>query len=139
MNIAEKFLYNLMRLALGGKLDPVEGTLAFSAIAHGLLLLADFSNASMVFSPSGEPGGIAASRIVGLGLFVSGLLVVLANHGKMCLSRQPALLAQFTAWAALFVAVCLNPFSNVVVNFGYGTIAIIAATIYLVVATGDGE
>lgn len=139
MNIAERFFYNLMRLALGGKLDPVEGTLAFSAVAHGLLLLADVTNASMIFSANGGPGGIVASRIVGAGLLVSGILVVLANHGKMCVSRQPALLAQFTAWAALFVAVFLNPLSNIILNFGYGTIAIITATIYLVVATGDGE
>lgn len=139
MNIAERLFYNLTRTSFGGKLEPVEGALAFSAIAHGVLLLSDFSNASMVFYPTGEHGGVVVARIVGAGLLASGLLVVLASHGKMYISRQPALLAQFSAWSALFVAVCLNPFSNIVVNFGYGTIALIAATIYLVVATGDGE
>lgn len=139
MNIAERFFYNLMRTSLGGKLEPVEGALAFSAIAHGILLLSDFSNASMAFSPTEEHGGALVAKIVGAGLLTSGLLVVLASHGKMCVSRHPALLAQFSAWSALFVAVSLNPLSNIVVNFGYGTISIIAATIYLVVATGDGE
>jgi hypothetical protein len=139
VSLKQKFVYKLLKIVLRDDYYTVESTLAFSAVAHGALLLGNVSNSVMVFSPSLQQSGLFSSYIVGSVLLFSGLAVVLAGHGRVIGSRCAALMAQFVGWTALALAVLFNPFLSILVNVAYITIAVLAAGLYLSAATGDGE
>ncbi len=139
MSLREKFTYKLLKVVLTDDYYTVESTLGFSAVAHGVILLGNISNSAMLFSPALNRSGIFVSYLVGSVLLASGLAVVLAGHKKVLGSRCLALMSQFIGWSALTTAVVFNPFSNILVNIAYMTIAALSAGLYLSAATGDGE
>jgi hypothetical protein len=139
VKLTDRIAYRFLKNVLCGRLEPFEGTLAFSALTHGVLLTFNISNSAMIFAPKLDYMGIVISCFVGGIMMASGIAVIMFNYGRFCRMRRAALMAQFIGWASLFFAVLFNPFSNIVVNMAYATIAILSSIVYLGVSAEEAS
>ena len=132
MKVLKSLADKLLKSLLFGRFEPIETTLSASSFVHGITILSShfFYNKSLLGVSSG------LEIFAGVSLVVAGASVA----GSVCKDydriRKASMFAQFLSWTLLTIVVLLSPGLPVLVYFGYTTLALIAAFLYLNLSLG---
>ena len=127
-SLTDKFLRSL----LFGRFEPIETTLSASSLVHGVIILSShlFYNKSLL--------GVNDSLEIfaGSSLVLAGVSVVRSICKDYTQVRRFSMFGQFLSWTLLTILVLVSPGLSVLVHFGYATLSLIAAFLYLNLSLG---
>jgi hypothetical protein len=132
MKVLKSLADKLLKSLLFGRFEPIETTLSASSFVHGTIILFShiFYNKSLL--------GVNDSLEIfaGSSLVIAGVSVVRSICKDYTQVRRFSMFGQFLSWTLLTVLVLVSPGLPVLVHFGYATLSLIAAFLYLNLSLG---
>jgi hypothetical protein len=133
MKVLRKLTDKLFKSLLFGRFEPIETTLSASSLVHGLIILC--SHLFYGYSILGVNDSLEI--FAGSSLAIAGVSVVRSICKDYIQVRRFSMFGQFLAWTVLTILVLVSPGIPALVHFGYATISLIAAFLYLNLSLGD--
>ena len=126
--LRDKFITAL----LFGRFEPIETTISASALVHGAILLGH----NLIFGPLlGVSGSLEV--FVGSALCISGISIIRSICKEYRQVRRLSAFGQFLSWTLLTVIISYSPLVHYLLHFGYATLSLISAFVYLNLSLGD--
>lgn len=128
LELRDKFLRSL----LFGRFEPIETTLSASSSLHGaILLVSNFWLGKSILEVNNSLEIFAGSL-----LLITGVSVVRSICKDYAQVRKFSAFGQFLSWTLLSILVFSSPGIHYFVHFGYVTLSLIAAFLYLNMSLG---
>lgn len=133
MKVVIQLRDRLLKSLLFGRFEPIETTLSASAFVHGaIILIYNFLSSSSLLGVNSGLEVFAGSSLV-----ISGVSVIRSLCKEYSQVRRFSAFGQFLSWTLLALIILSSGQFHYFLHFGYATLALIAAFIYLNLSVGD--